>query len=206
MNKKNKAFTLSELLVAMGIIGAIAAIAIPSLMNNMQKRALTTSLKNTYHTVKLLIEKEKLMNPSRSLGDSIFADAEKFLSTKNFNTLSICDSGDKSCWKTEDYRTINNTLTTSVKRPTNMRTAKLKNGAAIGFTPILHGGATSATFYIDVNGDDFPNIAGRDYFMFYIGTTGIHLHSVSPNVEGCKSGTVIHCFYVIADNGWKMPY
>ena len=40
-----KAFTLTELLIALGIIGAIAAMSIPSTINKIHNDTLATSLK-----------------------------------------------------------------------------------------------------------------------------------------------------------------
>ena len=43
---KKKAFTLSELLIALAIVGAIAALAIPAIIEDMNRRILANQLKN----------------------------------------------------------------------------------------------------------------------------------------------------------------
>jgi len=43
-----KAFTLAEVLITLGIIGVVAAITIPSLIANYQKRVIETTLKEDY--------------------------------------------------------------------------------------------------------------------------------------------------------------
>ena len=43
--EKNKAFTLAEVLVTLGIVGVIAAMTIPMLITNYQKRLTLTRLK-----------------------------------------------------------------------------------------------------------------------------------------------------------------
>lgn len=45
---RNKAFTLAEVLITLGIIGVVAAITIPNLISNYQKRVVETNLKETY--------------------------------------------------------------------------------------------------------------------------------------------------------------
>ena len=42
MRYKNKAFTLSELLIALGIIGVIATLSIPSIVSTIQYNILAT--------------------------------------------------------------------------------------------------------------------------------------------------------------------
>jgi prepilin-type N-terminal cleavage/methylation domain-containing protein len=41
-------FTLAEVLITLGIIGIVAALTMPSLMANYQKKAAATRLKQTY--------------------------------------------------------------------------------------------------------------------------------------------------------------
>lgn len=48
MKTKTKAFTLAEVLITLGVIGVIAAITIPSLIQNANERATVTALKKTY--------------------------------------------------------------------------------------------------------------------------------------------------------------
>ena len=43
---RKKAFTLSELLIALAIVGAISALAIPSIVEDMNRRMLANQLKN----------------------------------------------------------------------------------------------------------------------------------------------------------------
>ena len=50
MNKKF-AFTLSEILVAMAIIGVISALTVPTLLNNYQTKALSLELRKTVNDI-----------------------------------------------------------------------------------------------------------------------------------------------------------
>ncbi|RAI14912.1 MAG: hypothetical protein DKM22_05330, partial [Candidatus Melainabacteria bacterium] len=46
-----KGFTLVEVLLTLGIIGVVAAITIPNLVQNSQNRELVSGLKKTYNTL-----------------------------------------------------------------------------------------------------------------------------------------------------------
>ena len=44
-------FTLAEVLITLGIIGVVAAMTMPTLMTNYQKKSTATQLKKTYATI-----------------------------------------------------------------------------------------------------------------------------------------------------------
>ena len=48
---KKKAFTLAEVLITLGIIGVVAALTIPTLIQDSQSRATVTGLKKAYATL-----------------------------------------------------------------------------------------------------------------------------------------------------------
>ncbi|MBP7212243.1 prepilin-type N-terminal cleavage/methylation domain-containing protein, partial [bacterium] len=50
MNNSKTAFTLAEVLITLGIIGIVAALTIPTLMNKSQKQQTVTALKKSYST------------------------------------------------------------------------------------------------------------------------------------------------------------
>ena len=49
--KRRKAFTLAEVLITLGIIGVVAALTIPTLVNNYRKRVLETGFKKSMSTI-----------------------------------------------------------------------------------------------------------------------------------------------------------
>ena len=46
--KKEKGFTLAEILITLGVIGVVAALTMPSLISHYRKKALQTTLLKTY--------------------------------------------------------------------------------------------------------------------------------------------------------------
>ena len=76
-------------------------------------------------------------------------------------------------------------------------------------------GENYALFLVDVNGNDKPNIIGRDAFAFYINSKG-HIESYplnSPNythsnrVKNCSANSPAqYCYSALVDNNWKMDY
>ena len=59
-NKSLFGFTLTELLIALTIIGVIAGLTIPSLMENIQKRLLITQLKSSIGAIQQLTNNQMI--------------------------------------------------------------------------------------------------------------------------------------------------
>ena len=60
MNRRQKycgnAFTLAEVLITLGIIGVVAAVTIPTMIKNYQKKETVTKLKRAYAEVQQVIK------------------------------------------------------------------------------------------------------------------------------------------------------
>ena len=56
MLKTTKAFTLAEVLITLGIIGIVAAITIPTLMNNTQNYQFKQAWKKEYSVVSQAVQ------------------------------------------------------------------------------------------------------------------------------------------------------
>ena len=54
--KKQKAFTLAEVLITLGVIGVLAAITIPDLMSNFLKKQLEIQIKANYSIIQQAIK------------------------------------------------------------------------------------------------------------------------------------------------------
>ena len=67
MKTNKSAFTLTELLIALGVIGAIAAISIPSLMSTINNKIHATELKNTVASIQQLISDQMIAHKTKTL-------------------------------------------------------------------------------------------------------------------------------------------
>lgn len=198
MRYKNKAFTLSELLIALGIIGVIATLSIPSIVSTIQYNILATQLKNNVVAIQQIIDDQKVEHKTKDLHDTDFKSAESFYSI--MSKAQTC-SGDTKCWG-DSYRTIDG----SAVNDTPSGGIKLKNGATISYTyndASTSGALWLGTIDIDVNGPEEPNIIGRDKFQFNITNTGKVVGVHADDEKTCSVGAV--CFDAIMKNNWKMP-
>lgn len=224
MRYKLKAFTLTELLIALGIIGAIAALSIPSLMNAINNRMMVTQLKSNITAIQQLASDSLVTSSSRSLEDTDFGDPAKLLTEGNFAIQKKCPDPAADCWKTT-------AATNKIEYKNQMKvvcgiagatypSVILKNGTIIGYSKTdseikgMPDDKIIGEFCFDINGNDYPNIAGRDYFCVYVTKKGklIDLPDTNINTEtkiaNCKAGIggSNQCYGAIVDSGWTMPY
>ena len=59
--KNKQGFTLAEVLITLGIIGVVAAMTLPTLIANYQKKVIATKLKQTYSILSNAIAKEQAL-------------------------------------------------------------------------------------------------------------------------------------------------
>jgi len=218
-----KGFTLTELLMALTIVGVLAVLTVPILVNNFQNRLFATQIKNFSAEIEQFAQDQLITHKTRDLMDTDFGEPSKLLTDGHFSIVKICtkDNSLKDCWKTAatgkdkvTYKKLNGTVKNISEKGL---TVVLKNG--IMFRYIVPTSSSSKTkyrdFLVDVNGNDKPNIVGRDLFQFYIDSKG-HItnyplgssnYKYSDKVKNCKtSSSIYYCFSALVDNNWKMDY
>lgn len=227
VNKSKKiAFTLTELLIAMGIIGLIAAITIPSLVNNIYKRAFATELKNITGSIKQLAQEQMIKHKVYYLEETDFKSAAELFKDENFAISQKCGNPLVDCWKTSatgkdkiTYQFLNGTNVADTAK--NNPTIVLKNGAILMYRSGIsyeldNGDKIIGNFFIDVNGNEPPNIEGRDFFSVYITNKGKITNAQGNDKmtteeykSGClgeSGGAASYCYSLIEQSGWTMPY
>lgn len=185
MRRTNKkAFTLAELLMALVVVAALAAMVVPGIIDGVNKKILSTQLKSNVTSIQQLIDDQLTANRPvtvTSLADTDFSSPQALFG-KLQKTKDECPAGSTdACWLAPGqnpaaYRNLNNMTAPSVSRPTTP-SVLLKNGASIAYSVILaeitdNKEKCYGEFWLDVNGPDKPNIIGRDLFTFYVTTKG----------------------------------
>ena len=99
--KKNNGFTLAEVLITLAIIGIVAALTIPTLVQNYQERAWNTA---SQVFEKKLEEALKVMNTQASLAG--YKTTEDFVHalSKHMKITKVCKSDNiTSCFENEVF-------------------------------------------------------------------------------------------------------
>lgn len=181
-------FSLAELLIAVAIIGVIAALTIPGVIANYQRKALLTQLQKNYVELQeslLILKTENYQKGlygsslNKKSSTSIRNSAGKFL-LGYYKITQDCETDTQPCFASK-YADLS-TMTYS-DYSCEGYSVVVAGGAAICIVPASiteeevsdDTGATTtkeiknpAVVYIDVNGSKEPNIGGRDMFTFNI--------------------------------------
>lgn len=201
-----KAFTVSELLITMTIIGVIAILVLPSFLKDYHKKIYTTRLKKTYEVLFSAMEQACIDNnvsyfyqtPYSKPNDS--AKQVEFIN-KYFKVIGNAQVGDISPFATK-YKILNSNEESAFSL-TSGASARLKGGEAIS---IACANASSCTVIVDVNSTEAPNVGGRDLFTFSLDTVN---NKVSSNDSYSQCGADIYgtgCFSRIIRDNWVMNY
>jgi len=160
-------------LITLAIIGVIAAITIPSIVANHQKRALETQFAKTYRTINQAINLAIAEHGNISNWDwkekGTFTDEEKDAFVKQYfvpylNVLKFCpsDNSTDGCFPNVAHF-LNDGSSTATQYTQKMPKVLLADGASLLF---VFDTKSVRTFGInfDINGHKKPNIVGRDLF------------------------------------------
>ena len=199
------AFTLAEVLVTLGIIGVVAAMTLPTLINNAQNKQLEVAFKKSYSALSQIAQRVALEDyggqiPDDALGESLGYYA-KYLNGKRCtgtaeNGCPANADGDNYC--NFMYKTYKD-FSGKVGAPCigNDYVVNVVSGSTFYFDFAAEGeGIYGKQFVvIDVNGwQKRPNKLGHDMFLFSIGrdgkiTAGGADTSFYPKSGYCNSST-----------------
>ena len=218
--RKIRAFTLAEILITLGIIGIVAAITIPMLITNYQKRLTLTRLQKHYaqlnQVIKLIDEEHGLAVLSGSATNSVqkyilpHYKGATYYAPNNYKK-SMCFNPNHYYLSAKQNDAQYNALSTRHKGScngyistpfSNMPSIELPDGACIGFNQLLGSRYyPESTIFIDVNGSaNPPNCLGKDMFWFKIDPNTV---SVQPTEREAVYSFEKYGAYKIIKDGWK---
>lgn len=213
-----KAFTLSEVMLVLSVIGVIAALTIPGIMQNTQNAQTVAKLKKEYSVIhqaytSLLSDNDGDIVPVYNSDATGVMNA--FLS--KMNVLKVCGTAAMGCFPSNPPG-YHSDIENNIAGRTYSK-AVLSDGTSIMFelystnctasatgTAIAPLGSTCGTIAVDLNGTALPNISGRDNFWFWVTKTGIYPMGTYNDGYNCSSATVtIGCTAKVLTEG-KMNY
>ena len=168
----SKGFTLAEVLITLGIIGIVAAITMPTLIQNYQKKEAAIRLEQAYSIISQAVKMSELangpieyweINKTNNSGDTTTTKTfvEYYIKPyiKNINSIQMKTSGMPYEYY---YYTRDGKLVTGGGH-THYSLA-LVNGVYLHFNA-SYGTSNKIDIRIDTNGEKRPNIIGRDTFF-----------------------------------------
>lgn len=146
---KLKAFSLAEILITLGIIGVVAALTIPSVIEKHQKKVTVTKLKQTYSILYQAIKTSEIDNGPVTEWNS---GNNKTYLYPYLKIIKVCKNKAYECttnWQLDYYSWF-----------------ILSNGVHVATSG--YGDKDIISIYIDLNGKSGPNVQGRDKFTMAI--------------------------------------
>ena len=167
--KRKFAFTLAEVLITLGIIGVVAALTLPTLINKYKIKSDITRLKAIYSTLSQAIKNSEAENGFISEWNFV-SITPKEISGKYLlpylKVVKTCDDG-TNCFAPK-YTYPNGNTVPSFK---NYYSFILADGSIVGVKkPGAFNRESSIAIIVDVNGTKAPNKSGYDLFFFNINT------------------------------------
>ena len=166
----NYAFTLAEVLITIGVIGIVAAIAIPSLINHYNDKVLETKYKKAKNIIingyKLMMAKDQVFDisqlPFTNDFDEYVAQAHKDV----FKILSDTKGGLDAETLPKDYTIEDNDSPSEFNWEDVPYIFQTADGTLFGIEQDAE--TKNIYIYTDTNGNSNPNEIGKDMYKFSI--------------------------------------
>ena len=201
------AFTLAEVLITLGIIGVVAMMTIPVLLQNVAKAETVAKLKEKYNVLAQALKMSEIDNGNNQFWD--LGSGGTFTPRQSFDTywapylktLKYCDTlaacGYASGTSISDlsggtYLSVINSTETTVLLP---------DGTVIIVI------STPSWVVVDLNAGKGPNTLGKDVFIFIVDANRGLMprgYGTGATIDGeCKS-TGSYCAAKIMQDGWQI--
>ena len=203
MSRGYTGFTLAEVLITLGIIGVVAALTIPSLVNNFQNEEYIVALKKNYseltNAYKQIIYDSGSISNALGPAGTFNHDRPITMFSSYLNTTKVCYMSAASagkCFHTAELSNLDGN--DSMWNFASFGGIILANGSMLTFfdnASTCENSKTCGWFLIDTNGFKPPNRYGKDIYRFYYGTNGIYTLRQTGTTAPCQHGNPS------ADNG-----
>ena len=218
-NLRKVAFTLAEVLITLGIIGVVAALTLPSVIQKMEDQRFVSSLKKTYSilsqaTNSVIAEHENpeywwIEDDQEEPVKQIYEYYKPY-----FNAMRMCPNT-AGCWGYPTKYLNGNVYWESFNRSWYQYTYTLVDGVSVlidiydASNVRLFGVDVDypcPVFWVDLNSGNLPNQIGRDVFAFLITKKGLQPAGLNDTTTCNKNGTGWSCTSRIIQDGWTIKY
>ena len=182
--KRENAFTMAEVLITLGIIGIIAAMTLPSLIQRKQEKVTVTRLKKAYSILSQAYDRMvyELGSEPRDWGMGDMYDQETHVILANkflpyLNVIQNCIGKDSTYVAKHCTKVYNAASAYSSVRLIDGITLIFRNWAPtcnLNYGNEKHLKNVCGEIIVDINGNGLPNILGNDIFVFYLTNYGMY--------------------------------
>jgi len=210
-----KGFTLAEVLITLGVIGVVAALTLPNVLQNFRERTYVASLQRVYNATSNAVATLMAVEDIDDLGQSSLTSPEgrdAFI-WKYFKVVNDCGGSFDGCLAGQ-YEPVERGNKRAVGEISqgggNWRCVTIDSGCGVCVST-YDTGSRAAYVMIDTNATKGPNINGRDFWQLVVnadgrvGTTNDMANVSSSSYISCEGFSPACVGRVMAD-GWQMTY
>ena len=227
--RTKKAFTLAEVLITLGIIGVVAAMTIPTVVKNYRRAVSIAKLKKTYSTLQQAIQRTMATNLGYSYVNFSDGNTQSMVDWYNYylkpNLRVQKDCIDTpGCWHTEGVTKQLNGQTAIWDEGTkgiggNIIVFQTFDNVFVNMDGVaaediqdefgVNMDSAGLVMHVDVNGNDGPNVVGRDVFVFVFNNknlvpAGNDMTNEEVDADCSAGGRGYFCFSYILRHDWKI--
>jgi len=218
MKRKQKALTIAEVIITIGIISILAAMTIPPLITAYRKTTTINKLKKIHAELANAIKLSEYENDDIS-GWNLKIPASEFVNTYlkpyiKSNQSNAAKLNQKLQYKFPNGKNFNLDILAS----SGTSTFTMTNGAILFVDNWIPADGQSRGIAIDINGIEKPNIRGIDVFEFILSNTdglqpkGYNIPMADITNQNHKyscsdsnNSEAYSCTAWIVKNNWKIP-
>jgi type II secretory pathway pseudopilin PulG len=189
---KRIGFTLAEILVTLGVIGAVAAMTVPTLVQDIQDTQYKTAWKKTYTDMNQVTQRILLDNAGSIKGlfstTTVFRDI--FANYVQYTKLCSASDTVNNCWHDgSNWRYMHTSPTFASDNPGMV----LNNGTLLRFIETNSNCSPKCSrLTIDINGFKSPNTIGKD--IHYVDIFEGSIKPMTTTIDSCSpSGSGYGC-------------
>ena len=214
---KNLAFTLAEVLITLGVIGIVAALTIPGVIEGYKKKETVAKLQKAYTILNQAFKRSQIDNGEYqywSKGVDIGLDAYyKLYWYPYFQITTICDTYQECGYKSNTpWLGSDNQKQPALFSHKDFRVPFLTSDGILYSISIASGEADNSleAFWIDINGPKNPNQYGIDVFLFVPTKNNVIMPNCYNSLEAtiysdCSiNGTGYCCAKRLMEDGWEI--
>ena len=217
MFRKKIGFTLAEVLITIGIIGLVATMTLPTLMNGISDRSIAAKTKHfyslisqttkTYMAQNSLFSLKDVVDCSLSYNDSVCSADSKTPSVQKMieSTLKVtqkCNNADKCFSKTITWGKKQISPNTIMSDGRGVSTYVLLDGYIMSIR--RWDSLQNIKLFVDVNGTKGPNTIGYDIWKMEILNDGSIDTSTSGSINNTCDKNYSACFGEFVKNEFKL--
>lgn len=222
-----KAFTLAEVLITLGIIGVVAALTMPTVINQTKNVVTMNRLKKMYSVMSQAIQRTVMTEgwavvPLQDSSNASIENWYKEMFEKNIKVSKYCVDV-AGCWN-DGTLLLNGTRHSSDRGNIGIGGNCLSFVTPDGYIVLLDAWSgddlythfdvdseyDALSIYVDTNAYKKPNIIGKDIFVFtYTMERGLlpagrDADDATVNADCSPTGTGIYCAEQMVREGWKI--